>query len=692
MKITFLKIISPFIILFLTEKMYAQQELPIPDDYYIQDTVPQQDTTLFGKADTSAAMYFYDYDFTHIRIADTLESVQRYDPVHLQEYGYYSLGDLGSPHRQLVYQPRLREGIDLGFHHYDLYLRPAHEIRFFNTPYPYSQIKYTAGPTQEEGYVNAIFAQNINNNISAAVDFSRMIHKGGYENQRVRHTNLGLSAWYRSSNGRYYSFLTWAGNSAKQQNNGGIQGDTLLLESIYEGNRDLIPVQLRDAQSEYDHNEFVLTQYFNIWRKANIDTLNIEHLSLPDSLTNPIDTLITIPNDSLSNDSLNRQPSTVRRSSPPPRPPSLGTGLTHRFRYKKELLRTTDPESQPASNPDFYGIFNTHELGLRHFLSVKKYENRFGAYMYLGKNSGFRFEPALTHAFVRLNQEPRDSTMQELRFSATVSTTISSILKADGYAHYELGANIGDYLLKGEAELKLGNLGTLEGRLVQHQYAPNLAQYRLFISQRFVWENDFKKTNETNFMVKYRLPKLQFGRSLSADISGGIQNHLLSNLIYYDSIAAPVQANELKNIAQIFITGNFRFGKFYSENKVVLQQTDDAFLRLPSFWSAHSIFFQDRLFKGSALVRFGADIRYNSNFQADNWQPLIGQFYRQNAPAFIFQPTTDVFLSFKVNRFRSFFKLGNLFQPLAFNTRLIAPDYPTRDFFFRFGLNWTFID
>jgi len=589
----------------------------------------------------------------------------------------------------LVYQPRLREGIDLGFHHYDLYLRPARDIRFFNTSHPYSQIKYTAGATQEEGYVNAVFAQNINERLSVAVDFSRMIHKGGYVNQRVRHTNLGLSAWYRSSNDRYYSFATWAGNSAKQQNNGGIQGDTLLLESIYEGNRDLIPVRLQDAQSEYDHNEFVLTQYFNIWRKANIDTLNIEHLSLPDSLINPIDTLITTPTPT---DSLSRPPSTVRRSSSPPRRPSLGTGLSHRFRYKKELLRSLDINPQPFSDPDFYGIFNTHELGLRHFSWLKKYENRFGAYMYLGKKSGFRFEPALTHAFVRLNQEPLDSTMQELRVSATVSTDIASIFKVNAYAHYELSANIGDYLLKGEAELNLGNLGTLEGRLVQHQYAPNLAQYRLFISQRVVWENDFKKTNETNFMIKYRLPKLQIGRSLSADISGGIQNHLLSNLIYYDSTAAPVQANELKNIAQIFVVGNFRLGKFYSENKVVLQQTDDAFLRLPSYWSEHSIFFQDRLFKGSALVRFGADIRYNSNFQADNWQPLIGQFYRQNTPAFIFQPTTDVFLSFKVNRFRAFFKLGNLFQPLAFNTRLIAPDYPTRDFFFRFGLNWTFMD
>jgi|GEM_PF-535559 len=742
---------------------------PPPGQFGEIDTLSLRDTIPFDAPDTSAVKFFYANDFTPQRIVDTLEKVRFYDPVFNQKYGYYSLGDLGSAHQQSVYQPREREGIDLGFHHYDLHLKKAHDLRFFNTSHPYSQFAYSAGATQEEGFINAIFTQNLTPNFNASVDYSRIVHRGAYESQRVRHTNLGISAWYRTPNDRYYGLLTWAGNSIKQQNNGGIQGDSLLTDSNFDGSRDLIPVRLNEtAQTEYDHDEFVYTQYFNIFRKRNSrqsvsppsavgdslfvtrdslfvtrdslfvirdslsrdslfvtrDSLSVIRDSLSrDSLFVTRDSLFVI-RDSLSRDSLSvsrdslsllaRDSSAVR---PPPsavnRPlplvgldssavrrlsstvhglPSLGTGFSHCFRYKRERLKSFDADPTPSSDADFYGIFRTNERGLRHFVNVRKFENRFGAFLFLGKNDEFRFEPALTHAFVVLDQEPQDSTMQELRVSANLETSIANVFDLDAYAHYELGANFGDYLLKGSARLKLGKLGQFEGQILQHQYAPNLIQYRLFISQEAVWENDFKKTNETNFRVQYHLPTIKSRKKLEVDISGGLENHLLSNFIYYNTLAIPVQADGLKNVAQVFAEANIRFGKIYTENKIVVQQTSDEYLRLPRLWSQHSLYFQGFVFKSAALLRMGVDMRYQSNLKLDDWWALTGQFYRQNDQTFISQPITDVFLSFKVNRFRTFVKLGNAFQPLAFSTRLVAPDYPTRDMYFRFGLTWAFMD
>ena len=682
----------------LASQVYSQIP-PSPGQFGEIDTLSLRDTIPFDAPDTSAVKYFYANDFSSRRIVDTLEKAHRYNPIINQKYGYYELGDFGSPHHQTVYQPREREGIDVGFHNYDLYLKKARGLRFFNTAHPYSQFSYTAGASQEEGFVNAVFAQNLNPNLSAAVDYSRIVQKGAYDGQRVRHTNLGVSAWYRTKNDRYYGLFTWAGNSIKQQNNGGIQGDTLLTDPNYEGNRDLIPTRLAETtQTEYDHDELVYTQYFNVLRKrspqpispqsAVLDSLLVTRDSLVrDSLFVIRDSLLTTP-DSLTRNSqlatLNPQPAT--------RNPQLGTGFSHRFRYKREELKSFDTDPTPASDEDFYGIFRTHERGLRHFINLRKFENRFGAFLFLGKNDEFRFEPALTHAFVRLDQESMDSTMQELRVSANLTTSIADVFDLNGYAHYELGANRGDYMFKGDAKLKLGRLGVLEGQFLQHQYSPNLIEYRVLISHEAVWENDFKKTNETNFMVKYRLPTLKLGKLLEADISGGIENHLLSNLIYYDTTAMPVQAPELKNIAQVFAEANFRFGKIYSENKVVVQQTGDEYLRLPRLWSQHSVYFQGTVFKSAALLRVGADVRYQSNLMLDDWWALTGQFYRQDEQNFTSQPLTDVFLSFKVNRFRTFVMLGNAFQPLAFNTRLAAPDYPTRDMFFRFGLTWAFMD
>lgn len=453
----------------------------------------QRDTSIYETPDTSTVLYFYNDDLKHRRIADTLEAVQIYNPVYRQEYGWYQ-GDIGSPHRQSVYQPREREGIQLGFHHYDLYLKTARDIRFFNTNHPYSQFSYTGGTTQDEGYVNGLFAQNIGKNMSAAIDFSRIIQRGGYESQRVRHTNLGLSAWYRSTNDRYYGFFTWAGNSIKQQNNGGIQDPQDLVDTLYIGRRSLIPVNIETAQSEYNHDEFTYTQYFNIFRKRGQQLVN------PPSAISRDSSAVRSPQSVSDSLSITRDSTVVKRDSsvisPPPlvvRRLSLGTGLSHRFRYKRELLKSFDTQPSPFANPDFYGIFRTNERGIRHFIRINKFENRFGAFLYLGKNDAFRFEPALTHAFVQIHQEPRVSLVQELRVSGKLSTSIANVFDLNAYGHYEFGANLGDYLLKGEAKLKLGSLGTLEGALLQHQYAPNLIQHRVFISQELIWENDLRK-------------------------------------------------------------------------------------------------------------------------------------------------------------------------------------------------------
>ncbi len=646
-----------------------------PGGFGNTNSSPQQrDSSGFdAPRDTSTVLYFYDNDFKTRRIIDTIGQVQRYNPVFLQEYGYYHLGNLGSPHRQLVYQPRLRKGVDMGFHHYDLYLKKADQLRFFNTSHPHTKLTYTAGGNQEDALTNAVFTQNINSTTNIAIDYKRIVHAGGYQNQRTRHTSIGASGWYRSRNDSYYGLAGWSSNRIKQQNNGGILDVDDLEDDDFTGARPLIPVTLAGtAQTEYDHDEFTYSHYLNLWRKAGKP----------------------IAKDTLIADSLGKRKPVFKKTRKIPTP-KLGTGLSHHFRYQKEQVKFFDTNPTPDTDEDFYGIFKTNERGIRHFINLKKIENRFGAFLYLGENDAFSFQPALSHAFVILDQEPEESLMQELRVSGKLSTSIADVLNVEAYGHYELGANLGDYLLRSEASLRVGKLGLLEGQLLQHQYEPNLIQRRLFVSQEMVWETDFKKTNETNFMVKYSLPNLSLSETAQLHLSGGIQNHLINNLIYYDTSALPVQEEALKNIFQIFIRADVQMWKFRAENRFVFQQTDKTNqigLKLPSFWSQHSVFFQDNLFKGAALVKLGVDIRSNTSFRADDWQIVTGQFYNQNVIKFGVYPVVDGFLDFKVNRFRAFFKMENISQAILQRTLIVAPNYPTRDMAFRFGLSWVFID
>ncbi len=92
------------------------------------------------------------------------------------------------------------------------------------------------------------------------------------------------------------------------------------------------------------------------------------------------------------------------------------------------------------------------------------------------------------------------------------------------------------------------------------------------------------------------------------------------------------------------------------------------------------------------LARFGVDLRYNSNFIANAWQPLTGQFYIQNEQNMHYTPVLDVFLSFKVKTLRVFAKANYINEGLGKKNYYTALGYPDRGRTFAGGLIWRFFE
>ena len=87
------------------------------------------------------------------------------------------------------------------------------------------------------------------------------------------------------------------------------------------------------------------------------------------------------------------------------------------------------------------------------------------------------------------------------------------------------------------------------------------------------------------------------------------------------------------------------------------------------------------------FVNLGVTFKYFSSYNANAYNPLLGEFVLQNDTEIGF-PTFDVFINARVRRTRIFFKVDNVTSPFSKKNYFSAPNYPYRDLTIRFGLVW----
>ena len=89
---------------------------------------------------------------------------------------------------------------------------------------------------------------------------------------------------------------------------------------------------------------------------------------------------------------------------------------------------------------------------------------------------------------------------------------------------------------------------------------------------------------------------------------------------------------------------------------------------------------------------FGQTIS-NSDFYGNAYAPQVGQFYLQDSVLLKAFPAIDVFLSFRVKKFRAFVKMENITTWFNGNKMYYTvPYYPMFDRYLRFGVAWSFWD
>ncbi len=575
-----------------------------------------------------------------------------YNPARQRTIDHATLGNMGTPYRPLTYQSPNIQGFNIGLHQFDLYKHDFRKVKFYQVNKTYTDLFYSQGALQDEFIFKAKFTRNVAKRTNLSLDYLRLAHEGQYFNQKSRHTALNLNGWYKSKLDRHKILFSYTLNDIQQEENGGVTVFNLFSNSLFD-NRQNIPVALEQAFTTQKEHAISLTQYLSLRKTA------------PDSIKVP------------------RRQFTASHQLV--------------YRYNENLF--TDTEL--AQDSSFYGDFQVDSRGLRHFIKGYSIENHFTLSTFkpekqqLVKKQKDLLTVGLSHFYHNYDQEPRDTIVNNLFLTGKWVYNFKETIQLNTIARLGLWDNAGDYRLYGTLDWKTKKLGQLKLIFLNQLYTPSLTKNRVFITQQAIWDNNFDKILETTIGAEYKLS--------SFDMVLSFKSHLINNYIYFNTEGYPQQEAAGLGVLHFSLYKGFNFLKrFHLQNWLTFQQaTNSDIIRLPNVFSKHSLFYEGHIAKKIVLARLGIDFRFNTPYKADAYQPLFGEFYIQNDKQIPFYPLADVFLDFKVKKFRGFVKLENvldwIFDQQTYEPYYTTPYHPNVDGVLRFdtfrmGIAWQFED
>jgi hypothetical protein len=589
--------------------------------------------------DTTVFSYYLLGDLANSTVSsDTLadDAWRMFDPARpAHHFDYGTTGNAGSAARPLWFRVAPRQGYDNGHHVFDIYKVNPDSLWFVRNERAFTNITYYQGPSQNESALRAKFSRTFAGGANLAIEYKNINHKGQYQYQQVKHNALQFGLWLPVGT-RYNGVLTYGRNTHEQEENGGIPIDTSFGTGRFAGPLNLpTGFSLRNAGTRHADQTLQYIQKLQLAGKADRSGLDLMHQ--------------------------------VRYLNG-----------TYKFSFAK-------PDTTAVA---LFPTFLFDERGARSFLRNQLVTNYFGAGFNLKskqKTFATRLDAGLEHSFIKLRQEPEVATRQQVFATSTLSTQLSNKFSLEATGALGLVGSIGEYRLEAKSALGLSKLGSVYFQLLNQRTQPMVLHQKTVVTFKTMWAQSLNKPIESSLMAGYQLPFL----GLSAEVA----THQSIGYIYYDTTGFARQAADPLQVFQLRLRQILHYRTIYLDYHIGLQApSQGTILHIPKRMGKASLTYRGYAFKRAALLHTGVMVRMNSATEYDQWQPVTGQFFLQNQKTYAAYPWLDVFLNFKVKKFRAFFAYENLQslwkQELMYQTAF-APSAVGQ---IRLGLGWRFSD
>jgi hypothetical protein len=590
------------------------------------------------------------------------------------------LGNTGSATRSILFEPRLRAGWDPGFHAFDVYKWKVEDVKFYRVTRPYTEFDYLIASRSEQ-IINLVHTQNIKPNWNFSLNYRLINAPGFFRNQKTNHNNYLFTSWYQSPSKRYNNYFLILGNRLQAGENGGLRNQRDLDTIIYAKDRFLIPTNIGgDPASSTDF--FNTTIYTgNQYREFNILLRQQYDLGKKDSVVTD---------------------STVTKLFYP------RLRFEHTFKYGKYSYSFKDlPASGNVINVpdsqwyhDNYGVTIPASQSLLFRDRWKEVSNDFSIYQYPDTRN--------LQQFIKLGAE-----LQLLKgdfYSDSIEKGNSSLFNVMAHGEYRNRTKNRkwDMVAAGQLYLNGYNLGdyhafvSLERLLNQRFGSFQLGFENVNRKAPFIYDprsgfyldvpKDFNKENTTHLFASFFLQKLR--------IQLGGDYYLIGNYLYLTDYRILHQESTLFNVVRVNAMKTFRIGKHWNlHSEIWLQQkTGSAQVNIPGLFTRQRFLYEGDLGFPNLNIVFGLEARYHTPYKADNYSPVLGQFFFQDTVTISNTPDLTALLHFRIRSFKAFIRAENL-NTLRFlgglqfnNNNLAAPGYATPGLVLRLGIYWSFVN
>ena len=559
------------------------------------------------------------------------------------------------------------------------------DVRFYNTTRPYTELGYMLG-SQAEQMLQVIHTQNIKPYWNFSLNYRLINSKGFFQNLINNHNNYLVTSWYQAPKKRYNNYFVLLYNKIQAQQNGGILSDTLLNSLGYLANRFGIPTKI--GGSAYPTNNFSTALFTgHIYREFNILMRQQYDLGRKDSIVTD-STVIPL-------------------FFPRLRFEHSFTLGTYNYSY---LDYPTGGSSTQLNQPDTNYYISTYKLHLTNDSLLLKdswteVNNDFSIYQFPDAKNLQQYikvgaDLQLLHGqFSRMDNDTFTRTSLSIynimghgEYRNRSKNQKWDILAAGNF--YFSGYNGGDYhgyislqrlISKSIGSLKIGFENA-------NQTPPFIYDSR----SSFYLDNPakhFTKQNTLHFFGYIIQPK--GGLQLSADY------YLLSNYLYLNGYYQLQQESALFNVLRINALKTFRISKHWrlAAEVYVQQKTGNVQLNIPLVFTRNRLMYEGNLGFRNLNIAFGTEIRYNTPYQADNFSPVLGQFFYQDTTTINNRPDISAFLQFRIKGFKAYIRAENLNSAQFTNggfgfthNNFAAVNYPLPGMLIRVGIFWSFVN
>ena len=664
-----------FILLTVTQISYAQiPRLPGGLPNFSGGQSQTKDTIGFEHRNDLADSITISYRYLDSLKIDHLDSsIDDYGKVFTVPADYVTLGNNGNAAFPVLFTPILKAGWDAGFHAFDLYKYTIENTRFFKTTRPFTQLSYFLASGKEQ-VVKVLHTQNIKPNWNAGIEYRLISSPGFFQTQNTNHNNYRFFSNYQGKRKRYASYFVLLGNKLSSSENGGIVNNSYLQDP----NRKIrlsVPVNLgSDTLQNFSVFSTRLTtgnlySNFTAFFRQSYDFGIKDSIIINDSTTDYLfypkfrfqhtinyssssyefkDTIANVGFAQIDSAFFKNRYDTAIKV-----PTGLNFLVQEQWKFvSNDFAIRQFPETK---NPGQY-----IEAGLR-------LEN-FSGYFYSGKKNFYN---------VVLHGEYRNKTRNK---------KWDALLNGEFYA---TGLNAADFnVYAGLTRTLNKKLGDVQ---VSFQNVNRSPSYIFEGSSSFNFNNNLnpKKENITVLTAMANNPKFTL---MARNIS-------IANYTYFKDYVHTTQFNGLVNITQFTAsTKNKITGHLNLYSDFIIQQTaGNNPIRVPLFFTRQRLAFEGNFFKNLNLST-GLDVKYNTPYKANNYSPVMGQFFPQDSVIISNLPEIALFFNFRIKSFTAFIKMENLntvhvSHGFGFtNNNFAAPLYPTPGMIFRFGLQWGFVN